>query len=56
MLTSALIYIYIYMSHANECPTIYFRKILTSLLWKMKKAIKTLIFFFFSHKKAKGNC
>ena len=27
--------------------TINFRKVLTPLLWKMKKAIKTLIFFSF---------
>ena len=25
--------------------TIHFRKVLTSLLWKMKKTVKTLIFF-----------
>ena len=29
---------------------IYFRKVLTSLLWEMKKTIKILIFFFFFHK------
>ena len=29
--------------------TIHFRKVLTSLLWEMKKTVKTLIFFS-SHK------
>ena len=36
--------------HVNECHIhwlrIHFRKVLTSLLWEMKKAIKTLIVFF----------
>ena len=39
--------------HVNECPqsidlTIHFKKVLTSLLWEMKKAVKILIVFFFS--------